>query len=77
MSANIFEDISKLSTNAASVFLENGKNIQDKLAAMIKPLIENMDFVTREEFDILKESLHNLQKENAELQAKIKELEDK
>ena len=71
------EDISRLTSNAASIFGESGKAMQDKFKDQIKSLLEDMDFVTREEFEVLKSMVEKTRLENEGLKAKLAELEPK
>lgn len=74
---NFIEDISKLTGNAAGVAMEAGKNAQDKLKETLKHLLEGFNFVTREEFEIVRKMAEKAREENETLKTKIAELERK
>jgi BMFP domain-containing protein YqiC len=63
---NIIDDISRLTTNTASVVFESSKEMGEKLKSQVKSILTSMDLVSREEFEALKELC---QKQSAEIEA--------
>ena len=71
---NFFEDISKLSGNAAGVIFESGKNLKSKIKEVVKSVLSDMDLVTREEFEVVKKMAEKARNENIALRDEIKKL---
>lgn len=73
----IFDDISKLMTNAAGM----AKGVRDEAETAFRSRMErwlaDMDMVTREEFDAVKAMAQKAREENAALKARIDALEAK
>ena len=72
---NLFEDISKLGTNAAAAMFESSQEMGAKFKEHLKSLLTSMDLVTREEFDVVKQLAEKNALENIELKSKIEALE--
>ncbi len=73
---NFIEDISKLTGNAAGVAMEAGKNAQDKLKSTMRHLVSEFDFVTREEFEVVRRMAEKAREENEVLKTRIEKLEN-
>lgn len=71
----IFDDISKLMTNAAGM----AKGVRDEAEVAFRSRMErwlaDMDMVTREEFDAVKAMAQKAREENEALKARIEALE--
>ncbi len=74
---SFFEDLSKLSGNAAGVAFEAGKNINDKIKETLKHLLSELDIITRDEFEVVRKMAEKAREENEILKAKIAELENR
>lgn len=74
---SVIEDVTKLAANAAAVVLENAKGAFDSVKGKAKGAASNLDFVTREEFDVVRELAQNALQRVEELKARIEELESK
>jgi BMFP domain-containing protein YqiC len=68
---NILDDLAKLSTSAASVVFESGKNIQSWVRETVKHMLEEMDVITRDEFEAVKKMAEKARAENEELRKEI------
>lgn len=71
----ILEDITKLTGNVAGIALESGKNIQDKVKSLVAGALDELDVVTRDEFEIVKKMAEQATLENEKLKKQIEELE--
>lgn len=73
----IFDDISKLMTNAAGM----AKGVRDEAETAFRSRMErwlaDMDMVSRDEFDAVKAMAQKVREENAALEARIEALEAK
>ena len=73
----IFDDISKLMTNAAGM----AKGVRDEAEIAFRSRMErwlaDLDLVTREEFDAVKAMVQNVREENEALKARLEALENR
>lgn len=74
---NLFDDITKLGTNAASAMFESSQEFSTKIKDHLKGLLSSMNMVTREEFDVVKQLAEKNALENIDLKKRIAELETK
>jgi BMFP domain-containing protein YqiC len=74
-SDSILDQLSKLMTNAAGA----AKGVRDEIGTMIKTqaerLVNDLDLVPREEFNVVKAMLRSSQREVATLAARLEKLE--
>lgn len=73
----IFDDISKLMTNAMGVAQGAKSEAETAMKGWIDRWLADRDLVTREEFDAVREMAIKARAENAELKARIEALEAK
>jgi hypothetical protein len=76
-SNKIFEDISKLMTNAMGVAQGAKTEAETAMKGLIDRWMADRDFVTREEFDAVRAVAQKAREENASLEARIAALEGK
>jgi hypothetical protein len=76
-SNKIFEDISKLMTNAMGVAQGAKTEAETAMKGLIDRWMADRDFVTREEFDAVRAMAQKAREENASLEARIAALEGK
>jgi len=76
-SNKIFEDISKLMTNAMGVAQGAKTEAETAMKGLIDRWMADSDFVTREEFDAVRAMAQKAREENASLEARIAALEGK
>lgn len=74
-SNRILDDISKVMTGAAGAAQGVREEIDGHMKNLLERLLQDMDLVTREEFDVVKEMARVAREENDALSARIKELE--
>lgn len=73
----ILDDISQLMTNAMGVAQGAREEAETAVKSMLDRWLAGHDFVTREEFDAVREMARKAREENAALEARIKALEEK
>jgi len=71
------DDLTNLLTNAAGAVKGVGDEIKAVGRSQADKVIADMDLVGRDEFEVLKARLDQLQSENAELKARLDALEGK
>ena len=74
-SNKFFDDMSKLMTNAMGVAQGAKDEAETAFNSMIDRWLANRDFVTREEFDAVREMAVKAREENEALKARIEALE--
>lgn len=73
----IFDDMSKLMSNAMGVAQGAKSEAETAMKGWIDRWLADRDFVTREEFDAVKAMAQKAREENAALEARIAVLEEK
>ena len=78
MSANrrLFDDVSKLATSAAGLVQGAGREAEMLLRQRLDRILDRMDLVTREEFDVVKEMAMQARMENELLAKRLTVLEE-
>ncbi len=71
---NFLEDFAKLGGNLASIASEGGKDFQDKIKSLISNALRELDVVSREEFEVVKEMAEKARMENIALKAQLDNL---
>lgn len=79
MSTNnrFFDDMSKLMTNAMGVAQGARSEAENAMKSWVDRWLANRDFVTREEFEAVRDMAIKARTENAELKARLDALEAK
>ena len=75
--SKIFEDVSKLMTNAMGVAQGAKDEAENAAKSLVDRWLADRDFVTREEFDAVRLMAQKAREENAALLARIEGLEVK
>ncbi len=73
----IFDDLSKLMTDAAGLAEGARREVETLARAQMERLMAGMDFVSREEFEAAREMALKARAENEKLEARIAALESK
>lgn len=73
----LFADFAKLMNSAAGTFAGMGREARDAARERLKETFGGMDFVTREEFDAVKDMAARAREEVEDLKARIAALEAK
>ena len=78
MSANrrLFDDVSKLAISAAGLVQGAGREAEMLLRQRLERILDRMDLVTREEFDVVKEMAMQARMENELLAKRLTVLEE-
>ena len=70
-----FEDMARLASGAAGSFVEMGREMEGMMRGQMEKLLQNMNLVTREEFDTVKGMLSKSREEQEELKKRLSFLE--
>ncbi len=73
----IFDDISKLMTNAAGMAKGVKDEAETAVRGRVERLVADMDLVTREEFDAVRAMAQKAREENEALKTRLAALESK
>ena len=73
----IFDEMAKLMNDAAGVASGVRKEVETIFQAQAERILRNLDVVTREEFEAIKEMAAKAREENERLSARVAELEMK
>jgi len=73
----ILDDIAKLASGAAGTLNGMRQEIEASVRARVDRIAQDMDLVSREEFDVVREMARKAREENEELKARIEALEAK
>ncbi len=72
--SKLFEDISKMVNGAAGAAMDARRELEANMLDKFERLIARGKFVTREEFDVVREMAQKAREENAALKAEIEKL---
>ncbi len=75
--SRLFDDISRLMTDAAGLADGARREVETLARSQIERLMAGMDFVSREEFDAVREMAALARAENEKLEARVAALEAK
>jgi BMFP domain-containing protein YqiC len=70
-----FDDLSRLATGAAGTFAGMGREMEGRFKERMRDMMGEMDVVTREEFEAVKELAANARAEADALKARVDALE--
>ena len=73
----MFDDLSQLMTNAMGVAQGARDEAENAMKSWMDRWLADRDFVTREEFDVVRMMAQKAREENAELKARLDALENK
>ena len=71
----LFDELGKLFTNAAGAAQGVRQEIQTLIRSQVERLVADLDLVTREEFDVVRDMAQLAREENEQLKARIAILE--
>lgn len=77
MRNQFFDELAKIMTNAAGAAQGVSKEVEGLFRSQGEKMLNEMDLVSREEFEAVKEMAAKAREENDQLQARIEELEKK
>ena len=76
-SSRFFDELAKLMTNAAGAAQGVRKEVDALVQTQVERVLNNINVVKREEFDVVREMAEKARSENDKLAARIAELEAK
>lgn len=77
MKSQFFDELAKIMTDAAGAAQGVSKEIEALFRSQGEKLLNDMELVSREEFEVVKEMAKKAREENDELAKRIAELEEK
>ncbi len=75
--SRFFDELAKLMTNAAGAAQGVRKEVDTLVQAQVERVLNNLNVVKREDFDVVKDMAEKARSENMKLEARIAELEKK
>jgi BMFP domain-containing protein YqiC len=76
-SSRFFDELAKLMTNAAGAASGVRKEVDSLVQTQVERVLNNLNVVKREEFDVVREMVEKARMENDKLATRIAELESK
>jgi BMFP domain-containing protein YqiC len=76
-SSRFFDEIAKLMTNATGAAQGVRKEVDSLVQAQVERVLNNLDVVKREEFDVVRDMAEKARQENERLEKRLAELESK
>jgi BMFP domain-containing protein YqiC len=76
-SSRFFDELSKLMTGAAGAAQNVRKEVDTLVQGQVERVLNNMNMVKREEFDVVRDMAEKARTENERLEKRIAELESK
>ena len=73
----LFDDLAKLMTNAAGAAQGVREEMQSAIRAQMERLIDDLDLITREEFDAVRGMAQKAREENNALKKQVTALEER
>lgn len=77
MKSQFFDELAKVMTNAAGAAQGVTREVENLFRSQGTKMLNEMDLVTREEFEVVKDMAAKAREENDKLEARIKALEGK
>jgi BMFP domain-containing protein YqiC len=75
--SRFFDELAKLMTNAAGAAQGVRKEVDTLVQAQVERVLNNLNVVKREDFDVVKDMTEKARSENMKLEARLAELEKK
>jgi BMFP domain-containing protein YqiC len=72
--SKLFEDISKMVNGAAGAAMDARRELEAMVADKLERLVSRGKFVTREEFEVVRDMAQKAREENAALKAELERL---
>jgi BMFP domain-containing protein YqiC len=76
-SSRFFDEVSKLMTNASGAAQGVRKEVDGLVQAQVERVLNNLNVVKREEFDVVRDMVEKARAENEALSIRLAELESK
>lgn len=71
----IFDDMARMMSGAAGTIFDAKRELEQQIAAQIEKFLLKMNFVSREEFEVVRDMARTAREENEALKARIEALE--
>ena len=75
--SRFFDELAKLMTSAAGAAQGVRKELDTLVQTQVERVLNNLNVVKREDFDVVKDMVEKARSENAKLEARVAELEKK
>ena len=75
--SHFFDELAKLMTNAAGAAQGVRKEVDTLVQTQVERVLNNLNVVKREDFDVVKDMAEKARSENMKLEARLVELEKK
>ncbi len=75
--SRFFDELAKLMTNAAGAAQGVRKEVDTLVQTQVERVLNNLNVVKREDFDVVKDMAEKARSENMKLEARLAELEKK
>lgn len=72
--SKLFEDIAKLASGAAGAAMDMRRELEAMVSDKLERLVSRGRFVTREEFDVVRDMAQKAREENAAMREELKKL---
>lgn len=72
-----FDDMARMASGAAGSLLDIKREIEAMMTAQMERLLHKMNFVSREEFEVVRQMAQKTREEQEKLSAQLSELEKK
>lgn len=76
-SSRFFDEVSKLMTSASGAAQGVRKEVDTLVQSQVERILNNMNVVKREEFDVVRDMAEKARQENERLEKRLAELESK
>lgn len=76
-SSRFFDELAKLMTNATGAAQGLRKEVDSMVQSQVERVLNNINVVKREEFDVLRDMMEKARTENERLERRVAELESK
>jgi BMFP domain-containing protein YqiC len=75
--SKFFDDMARMMSGAAGTVFDAKRELEQQFAAQIEKFLLKMNFVSREEFEVVRDMARAAREENEALKARIEALEKK
>lgn len=73
--SKFFDDMARMMSGAAGTMFDAKRELEQQFSAQIEKFLLKMNFVSREEFEVVRAMAQKAREENEELRARIEALE--
>jgi BMFP domain-containing protein YqiC len=73
--SKLFDDMARMMSGAAGTFFDAKRELEQQIAAQMEKFLLKMNFVSREEFEVVRDMARKAREENEALKARLDTLE--